>query len=41
MKQRIQYLYEEGETEYVDALLTSISFSDLLKNSEYIELILE
>ena len=37
MKQRIQYLYEEGETEYVDALLKSISFSDLLNKSEYID----
>ena len=41
MKQRIQYLYEEGETEYVDALLTSISFSDLLNKSEYIDQISE
>ena len=41
MKQRIQYLYEEGETEYVDALLKSISFSDLLNKSEYIDQISE
>ena len=41
MKQRIQYLFEEGETEYVDALLTSISFSDLLNKSEYIDQISE
>ena len=36
MKQRIQYLYEEGSVEYVEALLTSISFSDMLNKSEYI-----
>ena len=29
MKQRIQYLYEEGEMEYVDAFITSVSFTDL------------
>ena len=37
MKQRIQYLYEEGEVEYMDALLSSMSFSDILNKSEYID----
>lgn len=41
MKQRIQYLYEEGDEEYVDALVTSISFTDLLNKSEYIDQISE
>ena len=41
MKQRIQYLYEEGEVEYVDALLSSLSFSDILNKSEYIDQISE
>lgn len=37
MKERIQYLYEEGEVDYVDALLTSTTFSDMLNKSEYID----
>lgn len=41
MKQRIQYLYEEGDIEYVEALLTSVSFSDMLNKSEYIDQISE
>ncbi len=41
MKQRIQYLYEEGEMEYVDAFITSVSFTDLLNKSEYIDQISE
>ena len=28
MKQRIQYLYEEGDEEIVDAFITSVSFTD-------------
>ena len=41
MKQRIQYLYEEGDMEYVDAFITSVSFTDLLNKSEYIDQISE
>ncbi len=41
MKDRIQYLYEEGNIEYVQALVSSISFSDLLNKSEYIDQISE
>lgn len=37
MKQRIQYLYEEGDEEIVDAFITSVSFTDLLNKSEYID----
>lgn len=37
MKQRIQYLYEEGSVNYVETLLTSVSFTDMLNSSEYID----
>lgn len=37
MKKRIQYLYEEGDVEYIDALLSSASFEDSLNKSEYVE----
>lgn len=37
MKKRIQYLYEEGEIDYIDTLLSSVSFTDMLNNSEYID----
>lgn len=37
MKKRIQYLYEEGNVEYVDALLSSASFQDSVNMSEYVE----
>lgn len=34
---RIQYLYENGEVEYIDTLLSSASFTDMLNKSEYVE----
>ena len=34
---RIQYLYENGDVEYIDTLLSSASFSDMLNKSEYVE----
>lgn len=37
MKKRVQYLYEEGDIEYIDALLSSASFQDSLNKSEYVE----
>ncbi len=37
MKKRIQYLYEEGDVEYIDALLSSASFEDSLNKSEYVD----
>ena len=41
MKSRIQFMYENGGTDYVDILLSSESFSDLLNRTEYIEKISE
>lgn len=38
---RIQYLYEEGDVEYLDTLLSSVSFTDMLNQSEYISQISE
>ena len=37
MKKRIQYLYEEGDVAYIDALMSSASFEDSLTKSEYVE----
>lgn len=37
MLKRIQYLYENGEVEYIDTLMSSASFTDMLNKSEYVE----
>ncbi len=37
MMKRIQYLYENGDVEYIDTLMSSASFTDMLNKSEYIE----
>ncbi|MGN0393972.1 MAG: murein hydrolase activator EnvC family protein [Coprococcus sp.] len=37
MELRIQYLYENGEVEYIDTLLSSASFTDMLNKSEYVD----
>ena len=37
MKKRIQYLYEEGDVDYIDALMSSASFEDSLNKSEYVD----
>lgn len=37
MEKRIQYLYENGEVEYLDTLLSSASFTDMLNKSEYVD----
>lgn len=37
MKKRIKYIYEAGETNYLDVLLTSKDMSDLLNKSEYVK----
>lgn len=37
MKKRIQYMYERGETEYLDVLLQVKSMADLLNKAEYVE----
>lgn len=39
MKKRIQYMYEKGETEYLDVLLQVKSMSDLLNKAEYVDAI--
>ena len=36
MKLRIQYMYEKGDTNYIDMLLEAESFSDMLNKAEYI-----
>ena len=36
MKLRIQYMYEKGDTNYIDVLLEAKSFSDMLNKAEYI-----
>ncbi len=36
MKLRIQYMYEKGDTNYIDMLLEAKSFSDMLNKAEYI-----
>lgn len=35
MKKRIQYLYEKGETSYIELLMASKSWSDMLNKAEY------
>lgn len=37
MKKRIKYIYEQGDTDYLDVLLASKSMSDFLNKSEYIQ----
>ncbi len=37
MKLRIKYMYEEGDTSFISALLSAESFSDLLAKSEYVD----
>ena len=37
MMKRIQYLYENDDVEYIDTLLSSASFTDMLNKSEYVE----
>lgn len=37
MKGRIQYLYEEGTTSYIDVLLSSGSFAEVINSPEYID----
>ena len=37
MKERIRFTYEQGESSYVELLLTSGSFSELLNRAEFIE----
>lgn len=37
MKKRIKYMYENGNSDYIDILLASGSLSELLNKSEYIE----
>lgn len=39
MKKRIQYMYEQGDTEYLDVLLQVKSMADLLNKAEYVEAI--
>ncbi len=39
MKKRIKYMYERGDTEYLDVLLKVKSMSEFLNKSEYIEAI--
>lgn len=37
MKKRIQYTYEQGESSYIELLISSRSISDLLNRAEFIE----
>lgn len=37
MKKRIQYMYEKGDTEYLDIFLQVKDMSDLLNKAEYVE----
>jgi murein DD-endopeptidase MepM/ murein hydrolase activator NlpD len=39
MKKRIKFLYERGDTIYVELLIESGSFSDMLNKAEYIEML--
>jgi len=41
MKIRIQYLYEKGETSYLQMFLEAESFSDMLNKADYIEQLYE
>ena len=40
MKQRMKFMYEQGQTFYLDLLFTSENFGDLLARTEYIEKII-
>ena len=37
MKKRIKFMYEKGETFYLDLLLTSSSFGDMINKADYAE----
>ena len=37
MKKRIQYLYEKGETIYIELLMAAKSWSDMLNKAEYVQ----
>lgn len=37
MKLRIKYMYEEGDTSFLAALITAESFSDLVNKAEYVQ----
>lgn len=37
MKKRIKYMYEKGNTSYIEMLLSSTSFTDFLKKTEFIQ----
>lgn len=41
MKVRIQYIYEKGETSYLQIFLEAESFSDMLNKAEYLEQLYE
>lgn len=41
MKQRIQYMYEQGDTYYIELLVGSESFSDMINRADYIEMLSE
>lgn len=37
MKLRIKYMYEEGDTSFVEAVMTAESYADLVSKSEYVQ----
>ena len=37
MKERIKYMYENGDASFAEAILTATSYSDLVNKSEYVE----
>ena len=37
MKKRIQYLYEKGETSYLELLMEAKSWADMLNKAEYVQ----
>ncbi len=37
MKNRIRFMYEKGDSSYIDLLMTATSFGDLLNKSAYVE----
>ena len=41
MKKRVRYMYENGESDYIEIILGSVSIEDLLNQSEYISKISE
>lgn len=41
MKKRIQFMYERGETLYLEVIFSAGSFSEMLNKAEYIELLSE